>query len=506
MDRVKLRWIIGLMSIALIGLVTFQLYWIDTVIKANEERFKGDVISALHTVSTKLEKQEAYSALQQRLSLGNPNLGTSNGFQHGGGGTFQLNINDSLGVIQDLSFSLSISQGGSYEFSQLPQGNVPSDMPAEDLQKISNKSQTMMSVLQEFMFQQRPIQSRLSPEALDSLIAFELGENGIDIDYDFGVISPYQNQFVYLTNRDKSNELASSELRASLFPNDLTGDYDLLVVDFPGKSRFLRGKIWFTMGSSGLLMAVILFCFAYAIRTILHQKKLSELKNDFINNMTHELKTPIATVRLAVEALQDSDLKQQETIRDRYLGMIQEENHRLGQHVENVLRMGALERKDLKMKMEVVDFHDLVSLATRKIELQVENNQGTLKSILNAQHYSVKGDPAHLVNVILNLLDNANKYSPEKPNIIVRTEESGSDIVLSVQDHGLGMSKEAARQIFQKFYRVPTGNVHNVKGFGLGLAYVKSVVEEHHGTISVQTELGKGSKFFISLPIYHGEA
>lgn len=495
------------MSLALAGLIVFQLYWIDTVIRANEERFRKDVIGALQNVSQKLERQEAYYAIQRRMQA--QNMIPQGGIQQNGSVVFE--ITDSAGVVQDISFSLSITQSGyklvpSPQHDANPESNLNDPALDEDLSKVSNASNTMLDVLQDMMFSNAPIQTRLRADQLDSLIAYELGEKGIGIAYDFGVIAPYQNLFLYLEDPTKSKQLASSELRASLFPNDLTGEYNLLVVDFPEKSQFLLGKIWLTMASSGFLICAIMFCFGYAVRTIVKQKKLSEMKTDFINNMTHELKTPIATVGLAVEALQDKSLRSEEKIQDRYLGMIGEENKRLGQHVEKVLQMAAIEKKDVRMRFEALNLHELVEAAIRKMALQIENRSGDLKAVLNATEQMVQGDAVHLMNVVVNLLDNANKYSPEKPNIIIRTEKIGKNIVLSVQDHGLGMSKEAVRNIFQKFYRVPTGNVHNVKGFGLGLAYVKNVVEDHHGSIDVQSEPGKGSKFFITLPIHYGDA
>lgn len=512
MNRITLPGIIALMSLALVGLIVFQLYWIESVIGANEERFKQDVISAMHSVSENLEKQEAYQVLRnQKWPAQSSNGNYSPVYNQNINGNSNQNRSnasiDSSMTSGELSFYFSITQEGNF---QLSNGGGPAQVQqqyeindprlAQDLQKVSNKSNMMVTILQELIFNRPPPQSRLRPDQLDSLLQFELKERGIDIDYNFGVISPYQNRFVYVEKPNGAKDLAQSEFRASLFPNDLTGEYQMLVLDFPGKSEFLRSKLWLTTASSGLLMLIIMFCFAYAVKTILRQKKLSEMKSDFINNMTHELKTPIATVGLAVEALSDKEVMNVNDTYDRYLGMIGEENKRLGQHVEKVLQMAAIEKKDIVMKKDMLDVHDLIDDAANRISLQIEKREGAIKMILNAKNAWVEGDPVHLMNVVMNLLDNANKYSPEVPNIIIRTESSGSNLVLSIQDHGLGMTKEATRQIFQKFYRVSTGNVHDVKGFGLGLAYVKSVVEQHGGLISVQSELGRGSKFFISLP------
>ena len=311
-------------------------------------------------------------------------------------------------------------------------------------------------------------------------------------------------RFLLVDSRASKRALEKSELKASLFPNDLIGEQNWLVVDFPEKQQFLLRKIWLTMASSGFLILVIVGSFGYSIRTILQQKKLSEMKNDFINNMTHELKTPIATISLACEALSDKEINQMKGMQDRYLAMISDENKRLGEQVERVLQMAALDRNDIELKSESLNLLELVERAVEKTALQVEARSGQIKVIDNADNKLVFGDKTHLTNILVNLLDNANKYSDLAPEIMIRLYNKAGDISVAVQDRGIGMTKEATTHIFQKFYRVPTGNIHNVKGFGLGLAYVKNMVELHHGTISVESEPGKGSKFTITLPNEHG--
>ena len=474
--------------------------------RENEERFKNDVMSAMHSASVKLERQEAYAALNRKLF---PQY-QARPFPQGNQASFYFEINDSLGTMQDFSVQFNMS-GGSVQFSREAypyneqrsfeeQAGSQEQLLQAQMQKVTNKSDLMMSAFQEIMAQNQGFRRRISPGQLDSLLENEFKDRGIGIAFDYGVLTPSLNQFIFLQEPDRAEELAQSELKASLFPNDILGTEEVLVVHFPEKSRFLLGKIWLMSASSGVLVLVIMFCFGYAVRVIFRQKKLSEMKSDFINNMTHELKTPIATVGLAVEALSDKSLQAETTIRDRYLGMIGEENQRLGQHVEKVLQMAALEKRDVTMKMDEIRIHELLQKAAGKISLQIESREGQLRYIPNAKEDAVIGDPTHLLNVFLNLLENAIKYSEGEPQIIIRTEQSRGNIVVSVQDHGVGMTKEASKQIFQKFYRVPTGNVHNVKGFGLGLSYVKGVIDQHQGKIYVESEVGKGSKFFISLP------
>jgi two-component system phosphate regulon sensor histidine kinase PhoR len=252
--------------------------------------------------------------------------------------------------------------------------------------------------------------------------------------------------------------------------------------------------------SSLLFLTIIIGCFIYAIKVIIRQKNLSDTKNDFINNMTHEFKTPIATVSLAVEALQDPELISQETFRNRYLSVIKDENKRLGVQVEKVLQAASLDKKDFKLKLENINLIDILENAKDHFELQVENKGGkiTLETDLNNPY--LQADPFHLTHIVNNLLDNANKYSKEKPLIQIKAWDSEDILHISIRDNGIGMPKETVKKIFDKFYRVPTGNIHDVKGFGLGLAYVKTMLEAHHGDIQVNSEIGKGSIFNLKFP------
>ena len=274
------------------------------------------------------------------------------------------------------------------------------------------------------------------------------------------------------------------------------------MLNFPAQNQFLFRKIWTTLASSVVLLLVIIACFVYALLTIIRQKKLSEMKSDFINNMTHELKTPIATVALACEALGEDAIASDKATFQRYLGMIEEENKRLGDQVEKVLQTALLDKKDFKLNLKPIVFDRVVNQAVEKIRITLESKGGEISESLRAD-VSIEADELHLTNVVLNLLDNAIKYSNNAPSIAIRSYLTDDRIVLEVQDHGIGMSREVSKRIFDKFYRMPTGNVHNVKGFGLGLSYVQSVVIAHGGQVGVKSEPEKGSTFTISIPLVH---
>ena len=535
MKRLTLRWIIGLMGLAMIGLIGFQLYWIDRLVNANEERFQKDVLEALNIVADKLEKQETIAAYQKlNYHLANhPAYDTSVGKQpiyqydsQAGRVAPKMELvekgNQQLFVFADTmsngSFEMVVNFSSTAtnffqpfpppmtsNSEQLMQKEIRIQELEDQLARVSRRYELTFDVMEDLMGSRKPLAARFSPPQLDSLLKNELASKGIDLEYEYGIVQPRQARFLLHTKNASQSSLLESDLKASLFPNDLFGDKSLLIVEFPAKGKYLFGKIWTSLLSSGLLVLVILLCFGYSIKTIIRQKKLSEMKNDFINNMTHELKTPISTVSLAVEALSDKDIEQS-PLRERYINVIGEENKRLGNQVEKVLQIAAIDRQDFNLKEEILQMNEMVKNAAEHISMQIENRGGRINLIEKAEEDCVKGDEMHITNIIVNLLDNANKYSPEAPNITLRTESDREDFHLSIHDRGIGMTKEQQKHIFEKFYRVPTGDLHNVKGFGLGLAYVQRMVLAHGGSIHVDSEPGKGSKFSITLPLVKNEA
>ncbi|HTF03110.1 MAG TPA: HAMP domain-containing sensor histidine kinase, partial [Bacteroidia bacterium] len=244
----------------------------------------------------------------------------------------------------------------------------------------------------------------------------------------------------------------------------------------------------------------ILVLFYYSISTIFRQKKLSEIKNDFISNMTHELKTPISTISLACEVLGDDTIEKSRERTDRYLGMIKEENKRLSVLVENVLQTAILDKGNFKLKPTPLDIHEMIRNVVANVQLAVDKREGEISADLRAQKTIIEADRTHVQNVIYNLVDNAIKYSPENPSIRIFTCDFMDAIEICVQDNGIGIARDNQKKIFEKLYRVPTGNIHDVKGFGLGLSYVKAIIEKHGGSVWVESEPGKGSRFYVRLP------
>jgi len=284
----------------------------------------------------------------------------------------------------------------------------------------------------------------------------------------------------------------------------LVSDPAFLKIRFPAKRKYLLKTMWGILSLSGLLTLAIILSFYYTVRTILKQKEDSEIKNDFINNMTHELKTPISTIALACEAIGEEDIKKSEAQLNKYVSMIGFENRRLGNLVEEVLQSAVLERETFEIKMEDLNINETILAAVDKMRLLVEKNGGKIITDLSERVEVLRGDSLHLTNAIANLIDNANKYCKENPEIRIKSVHTTGGIQIICEDDGIGIGKNDQRKIFDKLYRVPTGNIHNVKGFGLGLNYVDAIVRKHNGSIQVSSQLGHGSKFEIFLPYSHG--
>jgi two-component system phosphate regulon sensor histidine kinase PhoR len=255
----------------------------------------------------------------------------------------------------------------------------------------------------------------------------------------------------------------------------------------------------FWVFSSLVILLVVIF-FAYAMALILKQKRLSEVKTDFINNMTHELKTPISTIALSSEVLTSPNIQNDPERFHRYATIIKNENNRLKAQVDRVLQVATLSPDKLKLKEEELDLHDIIQKAVATFQITANEKNGHITAQLDARHAVIRGDRVHITNIIYNLLDNACKYTERSPVISISTQNENENILVKVADNGIGIPAGDLKNIFEKFYRVPTGNIHNVKGFGLGLYYVKTIVKAHHGKISVKSQIGSGTEFCVALP------
>lgn len=374
-----------------------------------------------------------------------------------------------------------------------------SDEALDKIRKTNLKIDLLNQAYAELAEGQQAILDRLDTGAVKRLLKKLLIEKGISQDFELGLLND-KEEILPIGKVFDPIRLQKQGVQAKLFPNDILGKDNFLYVFFPEKTSHVIRQVWLPISSSVVFIVVIVLCFIYAIRVIIRQKALSDIKNDFINNMTHEFKTPLATVSLAVEALQDPELSAQDKFRSRYLGIIKDENKRLVTQVEKVLQAAALDKKDFSLKLETINLTELLESTVDHISLQVEKRGGKIDFVNKLRNPEIEGDAFHLTHIFNNLMDNANKYSRDNPTIRVEAWDDADQVVVSIRDQGIGMSKDAVKKIFDKFYRVPTGNVHDVKGFGLGLSYVKTMLEAHKGEIHVQSEPGKGSTFTINLP------
>ncbi len=360
---------------------------------------------------------------------------------------------------------------------------------AGSLKKLANRMVTEVST-----WDVRKIDAQLVSETLKK----ELEESSIPLDFEFAILRDSIAEFPLGVS--DSVAVVHSGFQAELYPNDIFQKNLKLAVSFPGKSGFIYRSLNWLLVASFLFSLFILTTFALSIFYILRQKKISEMKSDFINNMTHEFKTPIATISVATDSITNEKVLG-DTERIRYFaGMIKKENNRMNRQVEDILTIARLDRKDFEFNWEAIDVHELIKDAVQGIILQVEKRGGKIDLDLQAPNPMITTDRNHCTNVVYNLIDNANKYSADVPEIKVRTRNQHNGVLVSVEDKGIGMSKTVQSKIFERFYRQTSGNIHNVKGFGLGLSYVKAVLEANRGNISVQSEPGQGSKFDVFLP------
>lgn len=519
MQKSKIIFITFLISISLIGLVGIQLYWIKNAIELKEQEFQNDVYAALQSVVLKLERAEALNRLQ-KFHKNSPSYLTPDSisrfityqtesmvkefdrfFDNPGVGKLTYNVASSDSV-NTKNISNSVRKIIKTRNPGM-QNSISTDSINFQISQWIKKSHLVQDIVQDIatINMSANIMERISPAQLDSLLKHELKKQNINAGYEYNIYDPFKQRLL-LTNENLNNpeRLLTTPYRIDLFPNDIFKKPFYLLVHFPNIKQFLLGQMWVLLSVSTAIVLIIISSFLFIILTLIRQKKLSDIKNDFINNMTHELKTPIATISLACEALGDPDVAKNKNILESYIGVIDQENKRLAKLVENVLQTAVLEKGEFKLHYDEVDAHVLINDAIKNISMQIQKKKAVLTTKLDALPSNIQGDKFHLINVIYNLIDNAIKYSTEHLLIEIETHNYAHGVILSIRDNGIGINTETQKKIFDKFYRATTGNVHDVKGFGLGLNYVKAIVEMHGGKIELDSSPGMGSKFEIYLP------
>jgi two-component system phosphate regulon sensor histidine kinase PhoR len=504
MNKKAIWAIIGLMSAAMIGIILLQLYWINFNIKLNEQQFDRNIKDAITQVAERLEVWEDNATYDNALSLrtNTPSSYSSAGIRK------SFRSGEVLG---------DISIGQNFRKVQLTPASV-SPLTINNDSGFSQFQNKMEYQKVQKMLNLHPLEERINLGVLHGLLEQEIKKKkGIEAEFQYGVFSNQKGSFVinngsyavinenYNSAESIDNDLYNSSYKTELFSNSYALESPgLLMVHFPNRTSMIWSSSWKTLLASIIFTGLILFCFSYTVLVIFEQKKVSEMKTDFINNMTHEFKTPIATISLAADSITSPMISGNAEKVRRFADIIRQENTRMNNQVEKVLQMALIDKREYKLNMLQINLHDIINQAVQNSKLQVEKKDGKVTAQKKATNPYVYGDLTHVSNIVNNLLDNANKYSPEKPQISVITRNVAQGVEVIIQDQGIGMSREALKHIFDKFYRVHTGNRHDVKGFGLGLSYVKSLMDAHQGQIDVKSEVGKGSSFILTFP-YNSE-
>jgi two-component system phosphate regulon sensor histidine kinase PhoR len=370
----------------------------------------------------------------------------------------------------------------------------------DSVEKNGNKNMVFESIASEMQQVNIPLKKRIQPQTIDSLLALELANNGIDLNYNYKISSAQEDSVIFTSASQKNNYVVAADTyKTLLFGKDMFRDAGYLTVTFPQKSKLILNNMGTVLFSSAGLLMVLAVSFIYTISSILRQKKVSEMKTDFINNMTHEFKTPVATIMIASEALKDPEINENKARVNKLAGIIYDENIRLGNHIERVLNIAKLEKDNLKLELKPQEVNAIIINVIDSMSLQLQKKNANVTLNLKDNLANVIADELHLSNVIFNLVDNAIKYSNNEPEITVTTEQIEKQVVIKIKDCGIGMVKDQQKKIFDQFYRIPTGNLHDVKGFGLGLSYVNDMIKKMKGTITVKSEKDKGSEFEIRL-------
>lgn len=365
----------------------------------------------------------------------------------------------------------------------------------------TSKKNVLQDLAQEFGSAKMPLNKRIQSNMVNQLLRKELQNKGITGSFTYKIQQANVKNKIDTPLETNEHSHTSEVYKTQLFPKEMIKESGWLLLSFPNKSNYILANMAWIMALSGGLLLILLGSFGYTLQLILKQKKVSEMKTDFINNMTHEFKTPVATIMIASEALKDEELSGGRAQIERLANIIYYENIRLGNHIERVLHLAKVDKEDFKLENRAIELNTLIAAVADSMSLQLEKQKAKIQLDLQAKNDVVFADELHLSNVLFNLIDNALKYCDGEAKIKISTQNLGKQIVCTVQDNGLGMSKDQIDKIFDQFYRIPTGNVHNVKGFGLGLSYVNTIVRLLKGQIKVKSEKHKGSTFEISIPL-----
>ncbi|CAL2101838.1 Histidine kinase [Tenacibaculum sp. 190130A14a] len=515
--------IVVLMSISLIGIISVQVYWIKDSIKNKQQRFETNVRIALAQTAERIEEREKQDLVRKYTPFIESNLyRTKTGVKN-----FLYKQIDTTGrkkflfseyieeehEIPTQSFGnpnfdesvviKKITGTRDYMFVQALTGTdqYSGNSLANRFTTSSNFRDLNNAQLYDTFSEIRrrlPLNKRISNSELNATLKEEFAKRNIKQEFKYGV---YEDGLATSLKSGYFKIQPEDNFYYSLFEDEKGNSIYKLYVKFPDRKKEILSDIFKILILSLLFIGIIIAAFSTSLYQLVRQKKISEIKTDFINNMTHEFKTPIATINLALDAIKNPKIIKDEEKVKRYVQMIRDENKRMHGQVENVLRISKLEKNQIDISKDAVDMHDIIEEAIEHIQLIVDNKKGSVNMHFKAISTEVLGNQFHLTNVVVNMLENAIKYSEKPPKIDVYSENTNKFFIFKIKDEGIGMSKNAQKYVFDKFYREHKGNIHNVKGHGLGLAYVKEIITNHQGSVFVDSEKGKGSTFTIKIPL-----
>jgi len=506
MKNISSNTLIAFLTISLAGIIGLQIYLFQNSIKVKEAQFDHDAMNAIQSISNRLEKIDAKKFMDQNITF-QPFVSSKVDYSYDSSEDEWMQessviTKDTILLFDNGQAQLSISQ----QISPGIQKEIHVISNNSNEKAMLSRASLMDSMLNNMMIYGirniLPINQRFTKKEIDSVIDAELSNHNIKTHYEFAIA-----ESGYLTDLQSRRFNASTiDFKAPVFRDDFYSSPKFLLISFPNKSGYVLQSMWLTVLLSVLFATAIVATFWKTIRQMQNQKRESQIKTDFINNMTHEFKTPIATINLAIDAMNSPNVTMSQQRVERYSSIIKQENKRMFSQVEKVLNMAMLDKKEFDLNREEIYLNEMLEAAVSHVILQVENRNGKIELDLCSDELNIRGDATHIENILVNILDNANKYSPEKPQIVVRSHKDGKWAVIEIIDHGMGMSSEVRNQVFERFYRQETGNIHNVKGHGLGLSYVLEMVKLHGGTVEVVSRLGKGSTFIIKFLLYEREA
>lgn len=508
-----IRLLVVVMTITLLGIIYVQWMWINNAIDVRKQQFKERMDYILRRVVNSIE-MDSYAKFYSKVEEKVKSVGIYNE---------EENSNNSRSIVDSLMMSSGYFMGIDGNYMGMYNGtSVYRSLPKEpDFNSSKMLSQIVESAVKKFNITQTesPEQFERMKKSLSDFLGRILKESDTrnlsteERLKDIPVLE-YLNNFLRYEGVDFSYKLIDSQTRDSLFrnsdkdnfyiknpfPGDISRARNYLCVTINDQNAFLLRSISWLLIASGLCVIFLCAVFGFTVFVILRQKKLSEVKNDFINNMTHEFKTPIATISLATSAITNPKVIENKEQIVKFNDMVKKENQRMHRHVEKILQQARLDRKEVELRKEELNVNDLLNEACEHFMLQCNDKGVELECQSEAKDPLLVGDEVHILNCIVNLIDNSMKYSKEDPKILVYSKNVSKGLLVGVKDNGIGMSREAQKMVFARFYRVTNGNIHNVKGFGLGLSYVKSIVTAHNGSIHLRSKLNKGTTIELVFP------